>query len=476
MNSLNDCVRKECTLRLPDNGSDLRLVVFDICGTLFVENTTIALIDHLTKDKGLSVVASYYFWKFIAGAGRRLGIISPSTHMRLRIRSLRGISKNDISSGCANLVNSILTSRDDVIALLREAKEEEIPYGYASYTLNEIAEAVAQKLGGMVLCSSTLEYDDSEICTGRYSLALHEYSKTKCMPDYYMNELNHTCYVTDDGVADRSILDSVGYPLLLKNDSAQDQLWPFPGIYYYVSRYRHVSQRILHLLKFWGTYILALKMDTSAELTPILITLGMLAWLAAYDVGCRHNDKRARHEAWSGERYINNIPESFFQSNLISLAWILFGLSGLLLINTLAGIAVFVLIAVLGCTFCLHNALQPRNRIATFFLLYLLKGALIPATLAHNPIPHLYLLFSALFAMSYLPKYALLKFAPTQKQAKDFQHWLILQPIIGKNIALILLSALDSHFLIVLVWVNLLTGAEYLLDRTRSKKGNSRNE
>lgn len=458
--------------------TSIKRMILDVCGTLYAENTTVALLEQVCTRGGLHA-RRVHAWHLVAAIGRRLGVLSPAAYMRTRVKGLRGIPHDTIAAAARELVSEHLTKRDVPFELLDLAKQEGIPFGYATYTLGEIVEAIQERLGGAALCYSELAYDDSGRCTGRYKRALHGERKEACIPDDWKPHLRQTCFITDDGCADESLLRAVGYPLLMapNRETPREPTWTasIPGMYYYRSRYRYAFERVIHLFKYWGTYALVFWLTSSEPLQPECALLALVAWMAVYDIGCKLNDVVASSEACGTERYGDSRGAGSLRFIVIRLAWVAACLLVLGLRNPMAALLMGGLLLALACVFALHNRLAPKNRAATFYLLYLLKGAVLPAGTMVLP-PARYTAFCALFAMTYVPKYALSKRAQTRDAAAAIRDKPILQPILGKNVTLLLLSLFDIRFVPALIWVDLTTAIELGFRRCAGHKETRDNE
>ena len=455
-------------------GARVQRVIFDVCGTLFVENTTTALLDHLAEQGGPRG-GRIMMWHLLATLGRRLGALSPAAYMRVRVRGFRGIARNVLEREATRLVNERLALRPQAADLLCVAEESDRPYGYATLTLREIASAVRLRFGGTVLCASELAYDADDICLGRYENALHETDKTEALPSDWHAELDRTCFVTDDAQADHGLLQSASHTVVFPPDcgSKSGMGWTssVPGTYYYATRYEYHFERMAHLLKFWGTYILAFAFmaDGAVDLTRIALLL--IAWLAIYDIKSRQNDAVAASETSGAERLKQRPLESSLSFFVPRVAFSVGAVALLVALNPAAGLYSAGLLVVLIICFSLHNLLAPRRRGISFYVLYLLKGALPLAAIPEAGVSTLYFTFCVLFAATYLPKYVLLKHETDEAAAERIKGKLILQPIVGKNLTLLLLSALDLRFLYVLVWVNVITAVEMVCRRLAAREG-----
>ena len=461
------------------NESHLKRMIFDVCGTLYVENTTLALLEHIAT-RGGSHAWRIRAWHVVAAAGRRLGMLSPAAYMHTRIRGLQGVQRRTVEETATRLVSEHFAERAIPVELLSLAKQRGIPFGYATYTLAAIVAAVQKRFGGAVLCQSELAYDESGRCTGRYKQSLHGDRKEACIPHEWKSLLQQTGFVTDDENADESLLQAVGYPLLMPPDEPRTRAhrWheSVPGVYYYTSRYRYYFERIIHLFKFWGTYALVFLLTSAVPLEPECAALALLAWMAVYDIGCRQNDTIAASEEHGTERHGGEVAIGSLRFILIRVVWAAAVSLCLFLLNFRAGVLMMGVLLLLGGVFLLHNRLAPRNRTGTFYLLYLLKGAVLPAAAATSAPPALYMAFCVLFAMTYVPKYALSKRAATGGAAEAVRNRRSLQPIIGKNVTFIVLSLFDIRFVPVLIWVDLTTATELAFRRNAKRRGNSDNE
>ncbi len=461
-----------------EKNKDFSRVVFDICGTLFIENTTIALLNQIASYGGIQSI-QIVFWHIVAFLGKRLNLISPVEYMHIRIKGLCGVSKDVIANESKTLVYQYLHRRENAIDILTEVKRKEIEFGYATFTLKSIAQAVKDEYGGDILCARELDYNNLNICTGRYKTALNNCNKEKCLPENWKKNLDCICFITDDLVADKSMLQSVGYPVYMPLFKKQTKsklkylLYSFPGVYYYSTRYDNLYKPFAHILKFWGSYLLTIQLTIPGQINFYYLLPSFIAYLAIYDIGCFQNDTKASFEDKGTTRnkvsyYDNSL--AFFTSSFL---WALLCLLIVFIMNIHVGLIVTSMFILLYTIFWLHNSLEPRQRILTFYLLYLIKGLVVlTAVVASlNIIPVMYLIFCILFPLTYLPKYIHSKYKHSIN--KNINHFkkIILQPIIWKNIILVVLSMLNTHFLFVLIWMDLITLVEFLIGRCYANKG-----
>lgn len=468
MTNINKYYKCRSILQLIKDKNYITRIIFDICGTIFIENTTVALLNQIAS-KNLLLFLKIRIWHTIAFIGLHLKLITPTKYMHLRIKGLQGLSKKIIKEEAEILVNKNLTERSPSIEILFLLKEHNIPFGYATFTIKDIAEAVNIKYGGIILCASELEYDHYNICKGKYKKALHNCKKEQYIPSDWKKELYNCCFVTDDIIADASILDSVGFPVYLPLNSLPRNKRPtlrhsFPSIYYYTTRYNNFCKSTAHILKFWGTYLLTLWLIAPGNIFPLYLPFAFLAFMAIYDIGCKENDIKALKEKNGRKRNTQNNNDTFLNFIVIRLLWIMVMLIPPFIINPTAGITITIYLSFLCLTFFIHNRLNPQLRIITFYALYLIKG-LFPFIVIYPiiHIPVLYILFCICFAATYIPKYTYMKYNNIIKTNEHPVQKILLQPIVSKNIILIILSLVDIRFMTVLVWVNSITIIEFVI-------------
>lgn len=249
-----------------------------------------------------------------------------------------------------------------------------------------------------------------------------------------------------------------------------------PGAYYYSTRYARTNERVLHILKYWGAYVLLLAvLGVDMRTYGAVLFLTWLAFMATYDVICRENDVwSVRDELYPCRREwsCDVSPALFFW---IRVVWF----CGLLVCLALsAGASVYpslylalIVVAIIGAV---HNRLREPWRPLTHAILYLAKGGvLMVAVLSAMDVGviHRYILYTLLFNLSYFPSYTVRKVFGLSRQALrpaqiGLFRTLLLQPIVIKTIVLAGLALWDIRFLYLLVWVDVLTLIERAFGRS----------
>jgi phosphoserine phosphatase len=142
------------------------MIIFDICGTLYNSNTTMDFCEYRCKSarkRKLLKFSKTFFGKLV---NKLLVMLFNYDFIRvLHLKSLKGLTKNEIEKDAAFFVNFFLINKkiDEVHVILNNYEKEDIVL--VSATIQPIAEAIAHKLGGVKYLSTTLEYNYDK-CTG----------------------------------------------------------------------------------------------------------------------------------------------------------------------------------------------------------------------------------------------------------------------------------------------------------------------
>lgn len=144
------------------------MVVFDVCGTLFRENTTFGFALHVLKSRNFVVyfVANILFGRF-GSMLEKAGLFSKRIYA---ISCLKGKSREFLYDSAETyvvyLVNDKTISRVFEQFLLAETKF------LASASLDPVIASLSSYFNVSGYASSVLEYDDQGICTGRLAYDL----------------------------------------------------------------------------------------------------------------------------------------------------------------------------------------------------------------------------------------------------------------------------------------------------------------
>ncbi len=248
-----------------------------------------------------------------------------------------------------------------------------------------------------------------------------------------------------------------------------------PTVYYLSTRYDRVHKRVVYVLKFWGSYVVLLLFVTDVSLVlqeSLDLCLSFLIFCNLYDLFCYENDH-------CSTRWEENAVRRTWSSNLSAArfltAKILLGLAlNVFLFISAAQRAFFYACAVqvaLVLVFAIHNRLRATIRPITFFFLYLLKGAVFGTLFLNEPSHEhfiTYIAFVFVYSMSYMPKYMFRKVwkvpVDTVAQAGGIAKFIVRQPIFYKNLLLLSFACFYAPVLWILVYIDILTGIEWLAD------------
>ncbi len=250
-----------------------------------------------------------------------------------------------------------------------------------------------------------------------------------------------------------------------------------PGYYYYISRYARHFERSIHLLKYWGTHVLVIFLLSrySFPNTPREVVVILLAWASfqnIYDMFCMENDTfAADNELNPTIRTIelNASIRSFVSIKSSSSALILLVL--FFITESPSYELLLALHLVMSVLFFTHNRLSPHIRPITLTGLYICKTLLILSVSFKSiaaPSAILFIAYSVLFSLSYIPQYCLIKYFKISREDQSAENigqikHLLTLPFFYKTVSLIILSFTNYCFLIILGWVWVLTLLEYAL-------------
>ncbi|MBA4386547.1 MAG: hypothetical protein C0404_01120 [Verrucomicrobia bacterium] len=459
------------------------LHIFDFCGTLFDGNTTTAFLSFLRTKAPLPYAAGFYARWIAASFLRRLRLIPANDYMKIRIACLRGFSREWLQQQAAAFAEEYLPSirKEAEWSLLQGKIADGSRVVIASYSLDIIVWACVGNLKLEHILAAELEFDSSGACTGRYGVMPHNEGKLHHLLAFYdKEELRNSFYMTDDAVADSDLVGFVKHPSIIADATANGResmlkgvLRCLPGVYYYATRYRRAFERAAHILKYWMTYAVLLYLisrdDMLHQSVPCIVA--WLAFMNIYDIFARENDTfAAKLEAhptartWPGRQGMAGfaVTKALFTAILLAA---MYALSGPTACMSLAGLLLAV-----ACIFAIHNRTASMLRIPTFFSLYISKG-LVFLVVCHASLTTLsiyeYLVFVLLFNLSYLPAYATQKLTGRSSHELTVRRlglirYLTILPLAYKNLLLCAGAFFYHNFLMVLLWINVLTALEWI--------------
>lgn len=145
---------------------DKKIVIFDVCGTLYNSNTTFDYIRFVCKDSLILKILNIFIIKYlILLTGKVTG---RDVYRLLYIYQLRGMEYSELDMAAENFVNYYL--HDKIISETHELLAEELNKGtrvlLCSASLEPIIKVIAKKLGVLEYKCSSLCYEDSK-CRGK---------------------------------------------------------------------------------------------------------------------------------------------------------------------------------------------------------------------------------------------------------------------------------------------------------------------
>lgn len=189
------------------------LALFDLCDTLYCENTTRGFVGHVHKTGGhraraLAMTLVHSKWSpgfYICAALYRFTGRDP--FKALLVRSLRGLSAEALNAAAADYVRQVLPRKRN--APLQALFAEHLAAGdrvvIVSNSIDVVVEAVAAQ-SGVAWRGSPLEFD-SGICTGRLIADIRG-RKSSLLADLLDEDRDRTrIQVYTDNMSDRDLIE-----------------------------------------------------------------------------------------------------------------------------------------------------------------------------------------------------------------------------------------------------------------------------
>jgi phosphoserine phosphatase len=143
-----------------------KLIIFDVCGTLYDSNTTFDFIKFFRRD---SIYIKLLGWRPIKLLLVALGkVISLDIYRSLFIYSLKGIERTTLIEAANDFYEHVLQYKKiDVTHQLLERSKQQIGVDvlYCSASLDIIVQVISERLGGRYQASS-LSFSSDGICSG----------------------------------------------------------------------------------------------------------------------------------------------------------------------------------------------------------------------------------------------------------------------------------------------------------------------
>jgi len=164
---------------------NLKLYIFDFCGTLYKGNTSLLFLDYLYNHTSLSYKIKYIVFWIIAKILKDLKIIGGDSYMRIRIKSLKGLNINEIKGLVNKFYNDVLKKIENeetfefLDALIKCSKNIII----LSNTFNFILESFPQKNHIKKLIGSEILIENS-ILQGKYKRLVNQTGKLNIIKEF----------------------------------------------------------------------------------------------------------------------------------------------------------------------------------------------------------------------------------------------------------------------------------------------------
>jgi phosphoserine phosphatase len=143
-----------------------KIIIFDICGTLYDSNTTFDFIRYFRKDSLYIKVLNLKPIKlFLVALGK---VISLDIYRFLYIYSLKGTEKVTLIEAASDFYEYVLQYKkiDATHQLLERSKRQNsVDVLYCSASLDIIVQVISERLGGRYYASS-LSFSSDGICSG----------------------------------------------------------------------------------------------------------------------------------------------------------------------------------------------------------------------------------------------------------------------------------------------------------------------
>jgi phosphoserine phosphatase len=175
----------------------LKLAIFDICGTLYHDNTTYSFLRWLS-DKGIikynkSIMDAPYILRALNMIYS--SVLGQDIYRSLQIKQLSNLSFDDINKWAIEFVDDLEENRIfSTNALMDEYKNAGYKIVIASATIDPVAKAIANKFD-VDYFSSVIDFSNN-ICTGKLKKDLLFLKKNVLL--HLINNAENTVVVTDN--------------------------------------------------------------------------------------------------------------------------------------------------------------------------------------------------------------------------------------------------------------------------------------
>jgi len=142
-------------------------IIFDICGTLYNSNTTMDFCEYRCDKKSKKIILKLSK-TILAKVINKLSLkfFNFDLIRVLHVKSLKDLDINTLQKDANNFVEQYLEKKkiDEVHNILKKYDKNDVIL--VSATIDPMAKAIAQKLGGLKYISTTLEYKEDK-CLGK---------------------------------------------------------------------------------------------------------------------------------------------------------------------------------------------------------------------------------------------------------------------------------------------------------------------
>lgn len=173
-----------------------KVAFFDICGTLYKENTTFSFIDTLEEDNlVIKNILNSFLLKAISAIVYKL--TNFDLLKKIKINRLKNKNVKEIELLCLSHVANKLTKRKEVFDILDMLKNDNYKIILVSATIEPIAKSIAQLVGDLEYYSTSLS-KIGEHYTGTVKNELY-HKKYKIVADVLAsNEYRDSIFITDN--------------------------------------------------------------------------------------------------------------------------------------------------------------------------------------------------------------------------------------------------------------------------------------
>lgn len=197
---------------------NLKLYIFDFCGTLYRGNTSLLFLKYLFRNADITYKIKYLIYGLSAKILKNLKIIDGNDYMKIRIKALKSYNIVDIKDHTICFYKDVLNNLEnrESFELLNQLNRKGKEIIILSNTFEFLLEFFPLKNKVKLSLGSELDIKDS-IIQGNYKSLVNQIGKLKILNKYYSYEdIRNSMFITDNKQADSDIFLFVDHPILLK--------------------------------------------------------------------------------------------------------------------------------------------------------------------------------------------------------------------------------------------------------------------